>query len=972
MNRKEMQRFDCLAKETQVLGPHFLEASAGTGKTFAIEHIVARLLLSGEFDLEEILVVTFTRAAARELKLRIRSNLDRIVGAVHNTLPYLSEGVNCTPLADALAIFDRCQIFTIHSFCSRMLTEFGLEAGIDPKTATESGKREAAVRDFLETLSSDIVCPAQLDLFLRWAGSIEELVYQLKTSAAPMEAKSFSERLREFQAVCPTLDPSKLRDDWKAVQGNYKKVKGDLEGQIEALGSKDFQKLVQEKGSIFLFLAPENKKVRVKEPSFLHYPDFFNWGREHLFPLIQCAADPKEILQSILAVWKPIDRKILLEEANFSNDDLLHAMREAVSIDRFREKVQQKYSAVLIDEFQDTDPVQWDIFAKLFLSAKALYLIGDPKQSIYRFRNADLYTYLKAKQSIPPEGHFYLDTNFRSSQQLLTALNHLFDRTWLHLPREKTVIPYISVRAGLDLQTEIADGKGAIHLVSIAKEEIYPYCANEILRMHKEGVSFREWAILVKDRYEAARMEKMLTSVGVPSSCRSKELLSDTLAFEAIYELLQAMQHPTHLGLAKRVLAGPFGNSEDLQKLEASPFGSYSMEDGLAPFFQAFLRDRPMISAEFHADCQQVLEHLFDWEQKKGFSFEGALSFLDSFLTKDRDEAIYQRKEEGAGDVQIMTIHMSKGLEFPFVFALGLASRTPPGDEEAEAEKLRQLYVGATRAKKRLYVPIPVDEEAAEGTHAPMELFCQYLSEGKPWEEELQRIASISSLTYEKVAGPVVLEKGVECKDTQPLASQPLSIPPFDPSYLLSFTSLSKGIELEPLDPLPEGELPRGAETGTLIHRIFERIFLEKGAWKERAAVSNFVHEELAGGPLASWEDVVEGMVQASLDLPLPDGFCLRQLETECVRPEVEFLFDSSPHYLKGFIDLLFAWQGKYYLVDWKTNWLKGYDQEHLEEAMLLHKYDLQASIYKEALSKRGIEAKAIYLFIRGPNAISL
>src|SRR6185295_2013743 len=160
-----MQRFDCLAMETPIFGPHFLEASAGTGKTFAIEHVVARLLLSGKFELEQILIVTFTRAATRELKLRIRSNLDRLLS--DKRFPYLEEGANLRPIEDALATFERSQIFTIHSFCSRMLTEFDQikEAGSSPS------KREDGIRDFLEfRVTSDLICPEQLELLLRWAG----------------------------------------------------------------------------------------------------------------------------------------------------------------------------------------------------------------------------------------------------------------------------------------------------------------------------------------------------------------------------------------------------------------------------------------------------------------------------------------------------------------------------------------------------------------------------------------------------------------------------------------------------------------------------------------------------------------------------------------------------------------------------------------------------------------------------------
>jgi len=131
------------------------------------------------------------------------------------------------------------------------------------------------------------------------------------------------------------------------------------------------------------------------------------------------------------------------------------------------------------------------------------------------------------------------------------------------------------------------------------------------------------------------------------------------------------------------------------------------------------------------------------------------------------------------------------------------------------------------------------------------------------------------------------------------------------------------------------------------------------------------VHEELVNDPLSPWEEMVEKMVQDCLDLGLPQGFCLRDLNPNFVRPEVEFVFEDSPHFLKGFIDLIFLHEERLYFVDWKTNWLKKYDLEDLKDAIVAHKYDLQASIYAEALKHVGYnEASAIYLFVRGPSAI--
>jgi ATP-dependent exoDNAse (exonuclease V) beta subunit len=225
-------------------------------------------------------------------------------------------------------------------------------------------------------------------------------------------------------------------------------------------------------------------------------------------------------------------------------------------------------------------------------------------------------------------------------------------------------------------------------------------------------------------------------------------------------------------------------------------------------------------------------------------------------------------------------------------------------------------------------------------------------------------------LSFETVEEPIHLERQVLVKASS-IVVPVIPLPPFQPSYLLSFTALSRGTEYELLDPLPEGDLPRGAETGVVIHRIFERIFSEKAAWKNRAHCSQIVHEELTGGVFSSWEEMVEKMVQDCLDLILPQGFCLRDLDPKFVRPEVEFVFADSPHFLKGFIDLVFVHEEKLYIVDWKTNWLKKYALEDLKDAIVAHKYDLQASIYAEALKHMGYnQANAIYLFVREPSVI--
>ena len=932
-----MQRFDCLAKELPLFGPHFLEASAGTGKTFAIEQIFARLLLS-DIPIEEILIVTFTRAATRELKFRVRSNLEKI-------------GSN-EKLAQALRAFDRNQIYTIHGFCFRMLKEFAfeIELPLSMKEASGSKKLDAALRDFFEMkLKPDIISAEQLEVLLR-SYSVEELAQKLKKGEV-REAKTYVELEAAFKQEMRDLDLDKLRADFTALKDSYRKKEGNFDAQLRALAAKEFAPLISEKGSIFSLFSPENKKVRTKEISHLYYPDLYDWGQTVLVPLIESALE--ESLPALISAWKPIEKQILLEEGAFGPDALLEWMEEAIKKETFRKKVQKKYRAVLIDEFQDTDPVQWNIFQTLFINAETLYLIGDPKQSIYRFRKADLYTYLRAKEAISPEGHFYLDTNFRSSKELIGALNRLFDRNWLELPKENKSLPYLPVRAGIDLSSQFPDEKGAIHCVISENEALYSYVAREILHLKKHVASFSSFAILVKDRFQAAKMEETLTAVGIPNIARSHELLTESLAFVAIEELFEALEDPRNLGQAKKVAAGPFG------ALDLFTLREILEQKGLA----AMCAKLPNIGPEAH----QVFELLFEWERKNGFSYQGIDRFFRASRTMDPDAAERLFKESDLDAVQIMTMHVSKGLEFDIVFALGVSERTPPADVEVEAEKERLLYVAMTRAKRRLYLPIPIQKKGvAVGRLSPIEIFCNRLG---LWEEELEKMGLEVSLTIERVVDPIVIEeKREEIKNEEALV---LKIPSFSPSYLLSFTALaqeSTQLSLEPMEE-PNGiytihNLPRGAETGIVIHSIFERVF------------SKEPFLDLIPNSLLSWKEAIINMVETVLDLPLPMGFSLRDIDSKEARTEVEFLFETAPNYIMGFIDLIFVHQNTLYFVDWKTNWLgkdeASYSPQNLEASMKDHQYHLQASIYREALSRSwpGAIGGGLYFFVRGAKVV--
>lgn len=1005
-----METFDCLALDTPLLGPHFIEASAGTGKTFAIEHIAARLLMSENpaMELEQILIVTFTRAATRELKLRIRSNLERILSKLNSgdvSWPYLSPLMHSKTairkISEALATFDRAQIFTIHSFCLKMLQEFSFEATIGAQVQEANGTVDALIQDFFESdYLKTFVCPEQLGIAIRNSGSIEELIRKIKKTRGGLPLR-FDDLLAQFRSALQrwnsAVDSKLLLDDFLSLKGCFKaEVKGRFEEQVAALAESwvdsesGFRKLIAERGSILLYLSAENRKVRATMPAQLHYCGFFDWAIRELYPLISAAAKAENVLNTLCAAWTLVADKMAAEEFAFGPDQILTAMRKAIEIGPFKEAVQKKFRAALIDEFQDTDPDQWEIFRNLFLDkTDAFFLVGDPKQSIYRFRKADLYTYLKAKDAIDSSCHFFLDTNFRSSKELIGALNRLFDREWLRLPQENRVLPYTPVRAGLNLENSFSDGKGAVHCFQYDGADpalAYRFIANEIIQLKSEFPSFGAFSVLVRDRYSGRELQKFLLEAGIPSIAKSQELLSESLAFEAVEELFAALEDPKNKGKAKAVFAGPLGGltAEEVGKIDANPFPILREEldsKGLTVFLSQLLEvvfgrrtvreEAASRGIEFYSELHQVFEALFAWELLEGFSIDGAVRYLESLRKMDPDDALKMWRSNDLDAVQVMTMHVSKGLEFEVVFAIGLASRTPASDEEANAEKLRQLYVAMTRAKKRLYIPIPeYAKEGAEGTHSAIELFCRSF----PFEE-IEKIQGEISLTIETILSgkePLRLEAQV-----QTLLSPPPPLSQKSPSsYLLSFSSIANAQGHEQLDSLPSVDefftihnLPRGAETGVAIHTIFERYFMQRPL-----DPGQIVADVLSGGPLAAWEQAVSEMVRKTVELQLPIGIRLSDLNPKKVLVEAEFFYRYGNDSMKGFIDLIFEHEKRLYIVDWKTNWLGGdtscYTEEAMKNSMQAHQYDLQAKIYKEALVEEGIYGGAFYIYVRGPQSI--
>ena len=1171
--------FDVQHRSLNVQDIHFLEASAGTGKTFTIEHLVVRLIIEASLSIEKILIVTFTRAATRELKVRIRGALMRTIEMLQGTtsVDYLQaiqeKGKAAIDEAvkkahAALICFDAAQIFTLHGFCHRMLSEFAFECKIanglpSPEDAQPAFYYKKAVQDFLlRKLSFHDYSPQQLRILLkkvrndafRFIDKVASILTQETQIASYPSLQELYETFTSRLSTLPSIVSEQAIEDFQHLSLCYKGMKGALdEEQLAALlaivqekkcSREQFDNLIAEEDWCLDRMLPENLKVKRKEPphATLHYPGLLTALRQDLLPLIKAAGSPMKTLLRVAKDCQMHAREFLVHLECFSPDQMLRLLDTALDSAPFLEAVRKKYAAAIIDEFQDTDRIQWKIFKRAFLGAlDTLCLVGDPKQSIYAFRSADIYTYLDAASALGKETHKYLDTNYRSAPALVHALNQLFSSPkgegWLALPRIQSTMPVDPVKAGSkEIDSSFLLSRGAIHFFigsakrgrgtqwpsnEMEENALFPFIASEIWALkQKRDVPWEEIAVLVKDRFQAMRLLTYFKQHSIPSSFRRGENIASSDALFAFKDCLEAVLNPSDLSALKIALGGTLigwnethlradWNSSLLHraKIQMQLLQRTLQEKGFGPFFHAFLNHSWFLDDKnigekilqrgdlaLYQDLRKLAEILIEEEIARKLQGEDFLVYLREMhaLAEEQEQRFAIPPTESRGSVSLMTIHLSKGLEFDTVFALALASRHMMKEddpvkkgperqwiafeeadpacleamEEIDAEKMRSLYVALTRAKQQLYIPYIIDESGKPlkiGNASPIELFFARMSqECKSSQQLYEEIAQLkledvnkilhmlstsSSLTYDyldpgKELLPLPSSETSPCVLVVPGTS--IFIP--EPIRLFSFSSLvSTNTGLIPIAPplASSDQLPLGAATGTVVHRIFEDIFkrsLQHPLQEKR--IEELLACEIADSPLEPFKATLFALVIDSLNLCLlPNAMRLRDVPASQLFCEMEFLFpyegiakpqfgsksalfvqdpDSAqnaysqssmsfrtetgpaqkssnlaskasfaiPSYkknvmMKGFADLIFLYEDKYYLLDWKTNYLgpslQDYSQEKIADAMKMHQYFLQASIYAAALKRyvklfdnrpfEEIFGGAFYVFVRG-NAV--
>jgi exodeoxyribonuclease V beta subunit len=1147
-----MKPFNVLDRHLAIRQHYLLEASAGTGKTFSIQNLVCRLLIEPR-DLDdtlitEILVVTFTRASTRDLKKRVHQNLAQALllltkwlrdGSIDSAMPdFLSACIEegeqavkkaCKRLKQALFTFDQAQIFTIHGFCRRMLLQYALESDLglnawSIENPLPSSDIQEVIKNFFRTeVNHDNYTAGQLQVLLK-NDPDHRILANLINSPVDLDPQpSLRELFHSFQTSLLkikhqySLNSADMISDFSAQQKHYKKQKSQRTvAQIfEAATrfSKLFDKDNWTDADLDLLIHDELVWVKAFDQSLLnakktlpplHYPDLTQTLADELLPIIERAGDFPHLIARMAADCRKLYRRHLDEEETLGPDEILRKMKEALRNDDFVNKVRETFSAAIIDEFQDTDPLQWEIFHTLFLSSEwkgSLYLVGDPKQSIYSFRQADIYTYLDARMKIGEDNRFSLAVNYRSGPRLVEALNFLFSQdsspNLFPLPQVNETIPYQPVQAALD-QKELPENRGAVHFIvadagsmekgspslSDLESTIYfPFIAQEIIQLKAAaGYSDKEFAILVKDHYQAKRIAQFLSDHRIPVRLQKGKTLAESPMLAATVALLQAVIKPSNRGLVRMALSTPLlrWTEEDLHQLPTMEFPIVLMRkwknilysDGFLPFIEEMLdsvahprgasvRENLLSSdegTELYRDLLQIAHLVADHYLDEWHFPEEIIPFLDKFQEwkKNEDPRVKQISDPDANGVEIMTLHYSKGLEFNVVFALGLINPSEIKEElipsksngqvslkvipetsqkyldyceERDGEKIRQLYVAMTRAKDLLYVPAVIRQKKTTlkwGAASPIDLYLAKLCQppadyatlydrmregvGDGFIQFLDVHASSSHITYSLYSQAIIepVDHILAKRENPPLEPPPTVAISYQPLFLSSFSSLhhqqksrsdSDDAGMAPRDYLLKEKtihtLPANQQTGLLVHLILEKVnYSHFHLLETPEEASDLVIPFLIGTSLEEWKAPMTEVIHQALKTPLypiDPPFCIADIDEHSLYREIDFIYSIEPEslgknipmqegFLKGVIDLVFSYQGIYYIADWKTNWL-GPDCSHyhlpsLQTAMTENQYDLQAAIYVEALKRylKLIDDRpfdtcfggVFYLFVRG------
>jgi exodeoxyribonuclease V beta subunit len=726
-----------------------LEASAGTGKTFALEHLVVDLLLRTDASLDQLLVVTFTEKATAELRARVRAKLEALLSGSADaplaTEEQIREGDFWTMDAAALArvgqalrAFDGATISTIHAFCQRVLRENAFASGRLFEETQVDGRAEFG-RALRETMRRHVAGDAErgpwLEEALRCGWSIEEvekLLWACHTSRGELrpglDLPALREALERFPVDAACRNRAEREADLKGwgvharTAGTIPRRLFDVAAGVEAAReSGGLPRWVAQAPSDALGYLLEKLPTVQSRPG--ETADLVTAGLALARATPPFDAALAQILLPIVVAELTRTKRAV---GRYDFDDMLALVDEALRGPQGRAlavALRRRWPYALVDEFQDTDETQWEIFRRALFEPlpgappSVLFLVGDPKQSIYRFRGADVETYLRARDEVARAGgaRATLDRNYRATRALVDAVNRIFD-AGAPDPIFGGSIAYAPVACGRPDRTMV-DGDGRpvspVHAFRfrgrLSLEDLGALIAREIRaitdparpwKLDGTPVEHHQIYVLTRTLLETRIMGAVLRGAGVPYAYYKDEGLLQTAEAQDVLVLLSAIDEPGDR--AARVAAWltpffglPLDGIERARDLPPShplvarlhAWKALAEARDFDALFESVLVGSGLIRREiFFRDGEReltnylhVLELLLERTRGAHVTLRELVRELSGLMAKTRMpldvEANMQRLESERRAVQVMTMHKAKGLEAPVVFVAGGFSR---------------------------------------------------------------------------------------------------------------------------------------------------------------------------------------------------------------------------------------------------------------------------------------------------------
>ncbi len=1163
--------------EQDYTGKNLVEASAGTGKTYNIVWLYLRFLLKEGFSVSEILVVTYTRAATKELKERLVNRIqdaikvlkhgykgsDAMLQALENA-EWLEADNAVNKLEEAVRNFDGAAVYTIHGFCKNVLEEMAFESrtSFDAELLTDD---RHVIQEIVDDYWRRLVDEAGED-----ESKALLLQYLIDEKLTP---DSLIDCLRPYTGK-PYINIIPDDVEWREIEGNFQSLQRiyrelqqiwqEERDEIIALLDPDIMSGYTENNmpgrietidELFLnssasIIDPDNvtgfkyctqsfisesllskaRKEGIQPPNHRFFELMDDYGDTCRLLKNTKSIFLKELLQ-YLQEQLP-DKKEELEVLSY--DDLLLTMYRSITDPenggRFAALLRQKYPVALVDEFQDTDPVQYAIFRSVYSgNAEKLFMIGDPKQAIYSFRGADIFAYLEARNDTTADQQFGLRENYRSVPELLTAVNVLFSRT--ENPFVLPEISYNPVEHGhpedaykrLAIDNSPAEAMQIISVESadeadsdkkIWSNEMAMATASDIFQLLRKGdegrayigeesVSARDIAVLVRTHYQADLMNEALATYGLKSVQLSKGSVFHTREAHELEQVLTAIAEPGSERLIRGALITSLigETANDLYEYEEneeqwvrqvelfSDWNHIWQEHGFSSMFRKLIREEDIaLNLMNHRKGERRLTnilHLGELLQHREEEEQAGMRSLIKWMARKRTENKDGREEEelrlesDENLVKIVTMHSSKGLEYPVVFCPFLWTGTKvenskdpflfhTGEEkkacldltpkdtgertlrlaeyykEDLAESMRLAYVAITRAKQQCNIYWHGETGSSEfsplgytllGNERVTAQINKKLKLNNNAEEITEEIFNRALIDLQEEAGSKVnfrewkppVDTGRRKEQDQRDGLQVRKFSRNDRLVSLqqisSFSSLTTAgsgeVETPDYDQyvIPDTGavqqpetlnmfgFPRGPQPGTCVHMIFEQL-----DFSDLSNMDEIITNGLETyGIDSKWNPVLKQNLLSVINKQLVSenqNTILADLEKSDFLHEMEFYFDmeaisnsrimqiiresssheqgqASPGFMKGYIDLTVQFGDRFYIIDYKTNYLGSqpgdYTFEIMREEIYEAAYDLQYHIYTVALHRYLKErltgyryedhfGGVLYLFLRGIN----